>query len=38
MIEEGVPGILSSIAEIRPPETEPTYIATIRIRALVESM
>ena len=36
--EDGVPGILRRVALMRPPETEPTYIATISTRACVEFM
>jgi hypothetical protein len=34
MIEAGVPGILRRVAVIRPPLTDPTYIATSKARAL----
>ncbi len=38
MTEDGVPGMRKSVALISPPDTEPTYIATIMISASVLSM
>ena len=38
MIEDGVPGMRNRVAEIRPPDTDPTYIATSRTSASVLSI
>ena len=38
MMEAGVPGMRSRVAVIKPPLTEPTYIATRNARALCGSM
>ena len=38
MIEAGVPGMRSRVAVIRPPLTEPTYIATRSVNADCASM
>ena len=37
-MEDGVPGIFSKMAEIRPPEMPPMYRPTSRARPLVTSM
>ena len=38
MMEDGVPGMRKRVAEIRPPDTDPTYIATSRTSASVLSI